>query len=316
MTFVSRGYDTNAYPEDAWAQLHGSVLPYQVGFQGTVGDWLVAPVLSKALTASVAPGVGIGFGVRDRTDVAEEVTFAANGSGSYRFDTVVARRNWSGTASGLVDGGTTTFAVVQGGPNPNPTRVGSNRWPGLVDEQLLAIVPVAPGSTTLGAPIDLRTFAGPGGVYCYDIRAIDARDWPVGTEIREAQKTVAGLPMRDFGSHPACYRVTPGSGTGGAVVRQYGRPPASAKTPQNVVLSAYGAGFVYHGLGYTPTSMLYTLRSSGAASRVYQLFESNQAGQIDREKAAIVVVEVGPSGARSFASGTITQIMWTAVEEI
>lgn len=166
--FISRGYDTTAdkpYTEVFWGNAH-SVVPIgssTYGVRGT-GDWKVSPVVGADRTVSIAPGYGWGCGVTDQTVANETLQFDTNGAGT-RYDLVVVRRDWTPTA------GVSKFMVVKGSATkaiPGTRKSG----PGVEDDQPIALVPIIAGQTQPGPIIDLRCWAGNGGVVAKDVLAL------------------------------------------------------------------------------------------------------------------------------------------------
>lgn len=166
--FISRGYDTTSdkpYTEGFWAHAHSDVPigSATYGVRGTA-DWKVTPVVGADRTVSIAPGYGWGCGVTDQTTANETLQFDTNSSGT-RYDLVVVRRDWTPTA------GVSKFEVVKGSTSKAipGTRLSG---PGVVDEQPIAMVPIVAGQTQPGPIIDLRCWAGNGGVVAKDVLAL------------------------------------------------------------------------------------------------------------------------------------------------
>jgi hypothetical protein len=154
MTIFSSGYD-GTVDEVQWAQLVPAVGAAQYGVVGA-GDWKVTshPVLDKAVL--VAAGSGWGPGVFDTSDAPATVQCDALTSGT-RWDLITAKRDWQPTA------GATVFSKVTGGAVKTlPARFTD---PGEQDEQPLALVQWTAGQTQPTAIVDLRCWAGNGGMF-------------------------------------------------------------------------------------------------------------------------------------------------------
>jgi hypothetical protein len=162
VTFVSNGYDTsttNPYTEVAWANAHPAIGASAYGV-GAPADWAVTAVAGADRTVTIAAGFGWGHGVTDRTVANETIQLDAVSSGS-RWDLIVARRDWTPTA------GVTSFQKIKGGT----TKIipgGRLVAPGNIDDQPLALVQVTAGQTQPTSIIDLRCWAGNGGVVAKD----------------------------------------------------------------------------------------------------------------------------------------------------
>ena len=135
MTIASAGYSGTVTQEN-WATM--------AQFAGV--DTAVATATDCVVTGaagtravSVSPGVAWGWGVLDTLSGTNTVSLAANGTGQTRWDAVVVRRNWST--------GTTTIAAVTG---TSAEAVPSlTVTPGVLADQVLALVAVPAGATTL-----------------------------------------------------------------------------------------------------------------------------------------------------------------------
>lgn len=163
VTFTSNGYDTtttNPYSEVAWANAHPAIGASAYGVR-SAPDWAVTAVAGADRTVSIAAGFGWGRGVTDQTVANDTIQLDTISSGS-RWDLIVARRDWTPTA------GVTTFQKVNGGA----TQIipgGRNVGPGNIDDQPLALVQITAGQTQPTAIIDLRCWAGNGGLVAKDV---------------------------------------------------------------------------------------------------------------------------------------------------
>lgn len=148
-----------------------------VGYAGTVGDAQWAEMVPRAggvfysvddfgsfrvtaaagtRTVQVAPGTAAGAGILDKSSAVELRTLGSVPSG-VRYDLVVLRRTWATKLSEIV--------VIPGGSAAAlPAR---NVTPGTVDDQPLALVRVAAGSTNIQEVIDLRVAVHNGGAVAF-----------------------------------------------------------------------------------------------------------------------------------------------------
>lgn len=157
MTIISSGYD-GTVDEVQWAKM---AVAFGAGQYGVVGpaDWQVTAHPSTDKAVLVAPGTGWGPGVLDVSDAPVAVQCAALTSGT-RWDLITAKRDWQ------PPGGVTTFSKVTGGAvKVLPARINS---PGEQDEQPLALVQWTAGQTQPTAIVDLRCWAGNGGMFAKD----------------------------------------------------------------------------------------------------------------------------------------------------
>ncbi len=142
---ASIGYE-GTVDEAAWARLarylgRGN---YNVG---GASHWRVSIVSGVDRTVRVAPGEGYGRGVLD-TATATDIQLPTVASGS-RWDTIVARRNWQSTP------GVTSFGFVTGG-TAQAVAGGLNASPGVIDDQVLALVRITAGQQLPTALINLH----------------------------------------------------------------------------------------------------------------------------------------------------------------
>lgn len=104
-------------------------------------------------TVAIANGVAVGAGVMDTCTSLTPISLPSVSSGS-RWDLIALRRNWSTN--------TTTVVRVAG----SATRVipaAREATPGTIDDQPLALVRVAAGSTLIQEIVDLRIWVADGG---------------------------------------------------------------------------------------------------------------------------------------------------------
>lgn len=158
MAITSVGYD-GTIDEAQWAQMIKKVGSSDYGVvDGT--DLRVTAVAGADRTVSIAPGTGWGHGVLDTLDANATIALDTVSSGS-RWDLVALRRDWTGAA------GTTTVVKVNGS-SAQALPTGRLTGPGTVDDQPLALVKITAGQTQPSAILDLRCFAGNGGMAARD----------------------------------------------------------------------------------------------------------------------------------------------------
>lgn len=163
-----------------------------VGYAGTVGDAQWAEMMPRlgatysvnnytsfrvtaaagTRTVQVAAGSASGWGVYATSDSAQPLTLASVPSGT-RWDMIVLRRNWATKE--------TTIAVVQGGSAK--ALPGRNVTPGTLDDQPLALVRLAAGSTSIQEIVDLRCAANNNGLMAWDDLARSYLTY-IGTSLR------------------------------------------------------------------------------------------------------------------------------------
>lgn len=127
-------------------------------------SWQVVAEPSIDRGLRVLAGTGYGYGVRDIAP--DDVVLPSAPlvtSGTSRWDTVVARRDWRPRNAGDTSD-RTTFELVTGGTQKAiATNVLPRSGVGVRADQPLALVQFVQGSTTPAAIIDLRTWSGDGG---------------------------------------------------------------------------------------------------------------------------------------------------------
>lgn len=170
MTITSRFYDTtpgNGIKENEWA-VSAVSRGATYGVVGANGLDLT-PHPSTPYTLNIGPALeGFwGHGVWDVSDV--QVTLPAvtpPATNATRWDLVAARRDWQPTG-----GGPTALVVVEGTSAQALPATRANT-PGEVDDQPLWLVQWRGGDTQPIATIDLRCWAGPGGIAAVDTMAL------------------------------------------------------------------------------------------------------------------------------------------------
>lgn len=156
MTITSYGYD-GTLSEVAWATL-ASNMGNAFRTVRDVNDFLVELVAGSTTRAiTVRTGTSSAFGVVDVNNSLATLNAAAVSSGT-RWDTVVIRRNWSGT------GGTTTLVIVQG-TSTKAIAGGLNNNPGVIDDHPLALIRIVSSSGAVQEVQDLRAWPSDGIIF-------------------------------------------------------------------------------------------------------------------------------------------------------
>lgn len=167
MAITSVGYD-GQINETEWALMAPRLnLPYWVAEMDAL-----APTINTKRDRAVdlAPGQFGGPGVMDTSSAVETMQFDSVESGD-RYDMIVARRNWQGT------GGKTTLEVIKGGTVRQLPPF--NRNPGVLDDQLIALVHLRAGQTRPVSVTDLRGLGTSGRAIVFDPLAMEGyRNWP------------------------------------------------------------------------------------------------------------------------------------------
>jgi hypothetical protein len=156
LAFVSVGYD-GPIDERQWAELIPSVGSSFYGVKGPQ-DLQVTAVAGAPMTVSVAPGTAWGMGVMD-TELGNTTLECDPIASGTRWDLIALRRDWQPTA-----GGPSSLAVVKGTATAGIPAARLNE-PGVQDDQPLALVQWTAGKTNPTAIIDLRCWAGNGGLF-------------------------------------------------------------------------------------------------------------------------------------------------------
>ncbi|NKG21116.1 hypothetical protein [Paeniglutamicibacter terrestris] len=140
--------------------------------------WKVTIKTGTDRTVNIAAGTGAGSGVVDISTAVESVQVPVISSGT-RWDLIVARRDWAdvtGSATGSNGKGRTRFTYVQGGASKViPSR---NANYGVLDDQPLALIRVASGSSNVLEVVDLRIWVAPGGMTAVDDLVRQYVGWP------------------------------------------------------------------------------------------------------------------------------------------
>jgi hypothetical protein len=233
MALVSKGYDGSITETDLPRWVRSARADYGVL---AAGDWKVTTVAGQDRTISIATGTGFGRAVVDTTDAAETIQLATVASGT-RWDTIVARRNYSTN--------TTTFVAVQGTASRVIAAGRLTSDLGGTDDQPLALVQITSGQQLPTGIVDLRCWAGNGGLHAASIEALAYLDAPgssvrVGADVWDRQVDTAGAAswVRSSTSSIDLY------GRGGSI--SGGTPATDARflmQAGSLVQSSNGSGF-------------------------------------------------------------------------
>jgi len=170
MAITSYGYD-GTMSEAGWSTL-APLLGSQRCVAG-ISDFAVTIGGAGSRAITVATGTAHGFGVADVNSAAIVLNATTVASGT-RWDTVVIRRNWSGT------GGTTTVVIVPGTAT-QALASGLNSSPGSIDDQPIALIQLSSASTSVQNVIDLRGIGGRPLLYASAPALPLASGQPIGT---------------------------------------------------------------------------------------------------------------------------------------
>lgn len=177
MAFTSIGYD-GTINERQWAELVPNVGSSTYGIKDA-DDLKVTAVPGQPLMVSIASGAAWGHGVLDTETANTTITCGTISSGS-RWDLIAIRRNWQPLAGGP------TSIVVVAGSSAKVIPEAREKTPGVTDDQPLALVQWTAGQTQPTAVVDLRCWAGNGGLVARDTLALTYLDKP------GASVTIAG----------------------------------------------------------------------------------------------------------------------------
>ncbi|WP_324644146.1 hypothetical protein [Pseudarthrobacter sp. LT1] len=162
----------------------------QYGVYGP-GDFKVTAHPSIPYAVLVKQGRAHGYGVTDEAEIDQVVQCATIASGT-RWDLIVVRRNWQPAL-----GGPSTLEVIQAGADPiipATRKIG----PGVEDDQPLFLVKWQGGTSAPVEFIDLRVWAGNGGLYAKS-ELVRTYLTDVGTEVNiSGAKWVYKLGVNDM----------------------------------------------------------------------------------------------------------------------
>lgn len=160
--------------ENEFAQLVDTAATYRV-----LGDSDLAVTLLSGgadRTARVAAGTAYGRGVLARFDTTTDLQCAVVGSG-VRWDTIVVRRDRDDASAQLI--------VLQGTSTQAISSARRVDWvTGNNDDQVIALVKVVAGASTLAELVDLRTWAGNGGMCAVSSLVLPVLAETVGASVR------------------------------------------------------------------------------------------------------------------------------------
>lgn len=155
MAINSVGYD-GTINESQWSEMIKKIgtSDYGVVSRGDLQVWNAPNSGDRAV--QVSAGKAWGHGVFDENTNSVTIQLDSVASGS-RWDLIALRRNWTGA------GGVTTLVKVNG-TSAREIPASRQKSPGIIDDQPLALVQVSSGSASVTAVIDLRAWAGNGGM--------------------------------------------------------------------------------------------------------------------------------------------------------
>ena len=180
MAFTSIGYD-GTVNERQWAELVPNAGASTYGVKGA-GDLKVTAVPGQPLMVSAAAGTAWGHGVID-TEVANTTITCDSITSGVRWDLIAVRRDWQPLA-----GGPTALVKVTGSADQAiPGSPARKITPGVQDDQPIALVQWTAGQTQPTKIIDLRCWAGNGGMIANDVLALTYLNKP------GASVTIAGV---------------------------------------------------------------------------------------------------------------------------
>lgn len=177
MAIISTFYDTSAgvpaslVTEVKWAKAHPYIGSSTYGVVGG-NDFKVTAHPTTAQAVNVSTGRAWGWGVLDDSSTIVTKVASAPAAGTSRWDLVCIRRNWT-----LGAGGPSTIEIVEGGTT-KALPAGRNTTPGTIDDQPLALVQWTAGQTQPSAMVDLRCWAGNGGMTAVDELVLTYLDSP------------------------------------------------------------------------------------------------------------------------------------------
>ena len=126
------------------------------------GDFALTAHPTTPFTVNLAAGKAWGRGVFDTSTAVEPVTCTAPAAGTTRWDLIAIRRDWR-----PLTGGPSALVAVPGGTSKQ-LPAGRQNNPGTVDDQPLYLVEWKAGQTQPNTIVDLRCWAGNGGMFAKD----------------------------------------------------------------------------------------------------------------------------------------------------
>jgi hypothetical protein len=215
---TSAGVPASLVTEIKWAKAHPFIGAAQYGIRDPE-DFKVTAHPSTPYAVNVADGGAWGHGIFDESDQVETVTCSPPAAGTTRWDLICLRRDWTPSA-----GGPTTVTKVEGGA-VKQIPAGRNNTPGTLDDQPLALLQWTAGQTQPTANVDLRCWAGNGGLTAMDDLALTYLDIPGATVLINGSLwhhtvstsgTASWSKQTAFGKIPLFGQGNPLSGTIGA----------------------------------------------------------------------------------------------------
>lgn len=276
MAISSTGYPGTVDSVEAAVRDRFTGTPY--GIDGK-DDFAVSVLSAVDRTLTVAPGTAFGRHIVDVSDSTEQVGPLPSTEG---WHLIVLRRTWGATnASTLTyEAGTTTRAIP----------AGRNTDPGVIDDQMLALVHVVSGNIVPADTVDLRTWASK-VITTDSALALSADDYSVGTEA-----VIGGQRWR--------FEDVNGTGVWSA----------SRRVERGVVALTFptsGTESFNHNLGWTPTVMTFTPRLGGGSGSggSIQVTLSSASNALSSTRAVVVA-----KTATAPYAGLISKIDWVAYE--
>jgi len=242
------------------------------GYDGTIDEVQLADMLHrysvegpddlKATTqpgdriVAIGNGTALGPGTVDVCTNLPTIQFAA--ATGTRWDLVVLRRDWQ------PPGGVSEIKIIEGGSLKGYPTVGTalnqwNRRPGIMDDQPLYLQEV--NGTLLGARIDLRCWAGHGGLVAESEEAktyleVLGAELRVGTKNYQYVRGDNGVPGWVIEGEPTSH--TPVSATGWSVTGDITSEPAGSKRRITIDVNVKRTGPAFT-LGYEEWEFLIPL---------------------------------------------------------
>jgi hypothetical protein len=188
MTITSVFYD-GPVTESQWANASHRVGSSECGVLGG-NDWKVTAHPTDALKVNVNTGSGWAHGISDSSNSVVTITCDAIAAGATRYDLISCYRDWQPSS-----GGPTTFRKVNGSTARTIPASRANS-PGTTFDQPLALVKWVGGFSTPQEIVDLRCWAGNGGMVAKDKLALDYLT-RLGTRITIDKTAWLSMPASD-----------------------------------------------------------------------------------------------------------------------
>lgn len=310
MPFASTFYDTlpgDGVKETTWAQSAAS----RGSRYGVVGkdDFALTAHPSTPYAVNIGPGQAWGDGVWDDVTGVTTVLSTAPANNVTRWDMIAIRRDWQPTG-----GGPSAFRSVPGTASQGIPSGRENR-PGIVADQPLWLIQWQGGQTQPRQIIDLRAWAGPGGI---EIAHLLARNYlaapgaavKLGRDIFRFEKKANNV--WDWGTGDTEWvDMTLGSTPGVPNVRHAGNfvrvqsAPCQARIVNNMIQMRGELSYVNTGTpSYTPTEGAVVAILPANMRPTSQAFIM---GTTNGYKSALLYV-VNPNGNISLGPGAVGKI--------